>query len=71
MNYIIPVDDKTETVQIRVTALEKAAFLQAAGLSGIPLSGWVRERLRKASRLELESAGLAIPFVQSQTATEE
>ncbi len=69
MHYIYRVadDEKTETVQIRVTTLEKAAFLEAAGLAGIPLSAWVRERLRTASRLELESAGQPIPIVKRTT----
>lgn len=54
---------KTEVVQIRLTEAEKAGFAQAAALSGIPLSSWVRERLRLAAIRELESAGQRIPFV--------
>jgi hypothetical protein len=60
------VPEKTETVQIRVEALEKVAFVEAAALAGLPLSSWVRERLRRAARLELESAGQRIPFVRRE-----
>ena len=54
---------KTETIQIRLTAAEKAGFELAAELAGIPLSSWVRERLRLTAIRELESAGRRIPFV--------
>jgi len=54
---------KTETVQIRITPAEKEGFSAAADLAGIPVSSWVRERLRLAAIRELESAGLKIPFV--------
>jgi hypothetical protein len=37
---------KTETIQIRLTSAEKAGFELAAELAGIPVSSWVRERLR-------------------------
>ena len=55
---------KTETIQLRLTAAEKGGFAQAAELAGIPLSAWVRERLRLAAIRELESAGLQVPFVR-------
>ena len=55
---------KTENLQIRITELEKHGFQIAADLAGIPLSSWVRERLRLASIRELESAGLKIPFIR-------
>ena len=54
---------KTETILIRLTADEKDGFLTAAELAGIPLSSWVRERLRLAAIRELESANRAVPFV--------
>ena len=38
--------------------------LAAARLAGIPLSSWVRERLRLAAIRDLESAGQKIPFVK-------
>ena len=54
---------KTETLLIRLTADEKDGFLTAAELVGIPLSSWVRERLRLAAIRELESANRPVPFV--------
>ena len=55
---------KEQVLQIRLTDLEKQGFLAAADLAGIPLSSWVRERLRLAAIRDLESAGLQIPFVK-------
>jgi hypothetical protein len=54
---------KAEVLQIRLTSQEKQGFQNAADLAGIPLSSWVRERLRVAAIRELESAGRQIPFV--------
>lgn len=55
---------KTMTLQIRLHPQEKEAFENAAGLSGIALSSWVRERLRSAAIRELEGAGRPIPFIE-------
>jgi uncharacterized protein (DUF1778 family) len=55
---------KTESIEIRVQGDEKAAFKQAADLSGIPMSAWIRERLRRAAVKELEDASRPIPFLQ-------
>jgi len=55
---------KGQTLQIRLTDAEKQGFQEAAGLAGIPLSSWVRERLRLAAIRELESGGQKIPFVE-------
>lgn len=55
---------KAEIVQIRVTDAEKRGFQAAADLAGIPLSSWVRERLRLAAIRDLESAGHKIPFIE-------
>ena len=54
---------KTENLQIRLTPSEKDGFEEAAALAGIPLSSWVRERLRLAAIRELESAGRRVPFI--------
>ncbi len=54
---------KSETVQIRLTISEKRGFEQAAALAGIPISAWVRERLRMVAIRELETAGQRVPFV--------
>lgn len=55
---------KVEVLQIRLSEAEKQGFQAAAGLSGIALSSWVRERLRLAAIRDLESAGLQVPFVE-------
>ena len=62
--WLLEVDMRTETVRLRVDLDEKRSFQDAADLAGVPLSAWVRERLRKAARLELEAAGRQIAFLQ-------
>jgi hypothetical protein len=54
---------KTDVMQIRLSPAEKESF-QSAELSGIALSAWMRERLRRAATRELEGAGREIPFLQ-------
>lgn len=55
---------KSATLQIRLSPAEKAAFEQAAANSGIPISSWVRDRLRDAAIRELERVGQPIPFIK-------
>jgi len=55
---------KAQVLQIRLTETEKHGFQAAADLAGIPLSSWVRERLRLAAIRDLESAGQKIPFIE-------
>lgn len=55
---------KSETIQIRLSTAEKEGFEQCAKLAGIPLSSWVRERLRLTAIRELENAGQSVPFVK-------
>ena len=59
---------KEEYLELRLDAAEKQAFWDAAALSGMALSVWVRERLRKAARKELEDAEKPVPFLESLTA---
>ncbi len=54
---------KNEILQIRLSEQEKQGFLDAAELAGIPLSSWVRERLRLAAIRDLESSGKKVPFI--------
>jgi antitoxin component of RelBE/YafQ-DinJ toxin-antitoxin module len=54
---------KSELLQLRLGAEEKRAFQEAAELAGLPLSAWVRLRLRWAATRELEDAGLHIGFL--------
>lgn len=55
---------KTEFMKLRLQLEEKQAFEQAADIAGVPLSGWVRERLRRAARAELVDAGRRVPFMK-------
>ncbi len=63
MHYTCSMDTKTVTIQVRLSVPEKLGFEQAAELAGIPLSAWVRERLRLTAIRELEGAGQRIPFI--------
>jgi uncharacterized protein (DUF1778 family) len=53
-------------MQIRVSSAEKQAFAQAAELDGKNPSEWVRDRLRRVCRQELEQAGRPVAFLISQ-----
>jgi uncharacterized protein (DUF1778 family) len=55
---------KSESIRIRLEPEEKEAFKQAAELSGIPLSNWMRERLRRAAVKELEEASFPVAFIK-------
>jgi hypothetical protein len=55
---------KTERLLVRLDGLEKDAFESAANLAGIPVSAWVRERLRWAATRELQNAGREVPFLE-------
>jgi uncharacterized protein (DUF1778 family) len=48
---------KTESLELRLQPVEKAAFRDAANLSGLALSAWARMQLRKAAIREFEEAG--------------
>lgn len=54
---------KAELVHIRLSRTEKQGFREAAELSGVGLSTWIRQRLRSAAIRELEGAGRRAPFV--------
>ncbi len=55
---------KKESLDVRLDPSEKEAFRAAAELAGIPVSMWVRERLRRAAVRELEDAALPIAFLK-------
>ncbi len=57
---------KDELIQIRVNSAEKRAFLDASELDGKKLSEWIRDRLRRLSREELQDAGQEVPFLASK-----
>jgi hypothetical protein len=57
---------KRELVQIRLGAAEKAGFALAADLDGKKLSEWIRDRLRRDARQEIEAHGQPVPFLPVQ-----
>lgn len=57
---------KGELLQVRLETSEKQVFAQAAGLSGLELSAWVRERLRRAAIKELGENGILAEFLKNQ-----
>jgi len=56
--------DKDYNLQVRLSSAEKAAFENAALAAGVSMSAWVRERLRRAARDELQSSGIKVPFIE-------
>ncbi len=54
---------RDKLVQLRVDAREIQGFMDAANLSGLSVSAWARERLRKTCREELEQAKMVVPFI--------
>jgi hypothetical protein len=55
---------KGDALLLRLEPGEKAAFKNAASIAGIPISAWMRERLRRTARQELEEARQPIPFLE-------
>ena len=49
---------------VRLETGEKEAFRDAADLAGLPLSTWVRERLRQIAVRELEKAARPVAFLR-------
>ena len=59
---------KAEYIEVRCEESEKDAFRSAAEAAGLPLSGWIRERLRKAARKELEDMDMPVAFLDRLSA---
>jgi hypothetical protein len=55
---------KTESILIRVSPEEKEAFQRVSEISGVALSAWIRERLRRYAARELQEAHEEIPFLR-------
>jgi uncharacterized protein (DUF1778 family) len=57
--------DKIKGIRLdmRLETSEKEGFRSAADLAGLDLSAWIRERLRRAARNELQEAGKEVPFI--------
>ena len=56
---------RTESLLVRLETDEKRAFREAAEIAGVPLSTWVRERLRQVAVRELENASRPVPFLKN------
>ena len=54
---------KTDSSGLRLSAEEKREFREAAKIAAIPLSGCVRQRLRRIAVRELQDRGRFIPFL--------
>jgi uncharacterized protein (DUF1778 family) len=54
---------KTALLQIRLSDAEKEAFTRAAELDGKKISEWIRDRLRRLARQELEEHGQPVAFL--------
>lgn len=50
-------------LRVRLTPDEDAAFRRAAKLSGLTLSGWVRQSMREVAERRLLNAGETAPWV--------
>jgi uncharacterized protein (DUF1778 family) len=57
-----PEKSKSELIQLRVSSAEKIAFNAAADMDGKKLSEWIRDRLRRLAREELEDGGREVAF---------
>ena len=55
---------RASLTQIRLMSSEKTGFEEAAKLSGLSLSAWMRERLRSVAKRELESYGKTPDFLK-------
>jgi uncharacterized protein (DUF1778 family) len=55
---------KSEYLEIRLGPAEKQAFKDAADLSGLAVSAWVRERLRRIATKELQDASRPVAFLE-------
>jgi predicted DNA binding CopG/RHH family protein len=53
---------KAKSLLVRLSEAEKRAFKESADIAGITVSAWIRERLRRVARRELEEANRPIPF---------
>lgn len=55
---------KDTQVLVRLSKDEKKSFEMCAELAGIPLSSWIRERLRADSIRELRNINVKAPFIK-------
>ena len=48
---------KDYNLQIRLTYAHRVILKSAASMAGLSVSGWARDRMRTAARVELKAAG--------------
>jgi uncharacterized protein (DUF1778 family) len=56
--------EKDYNLQVRLSKAEKETLTAAAHVAGVSTSSWVRDRLRKMARQELQASGLKVPFLE-------
>ena len=56
---------RSRNILVRVNDAEKEGFRAAANLAGIPLSAWIRERLRLVATSELAQANKRVTFLET------
>jgi uncharacterized protein (DUF1778 family) len=59
-------NSRSERLELRLETEEKIAFRNAANVSGIPLSSWIRERLRRAAIQDLQNVGQVPEFLKNR-----
>jgi hypothetical protein len=59
---------KASWIEMRCEDAEKEAFRAASELAGLPLSGWIRTRLRQAAKRELENVDMPVAFLDRLSA---
>ena len=57
-------DSKNQLLQVRLEQSEKDGFEAAAKMAGLPLSTWVRMKLRESAVTELEQYGKTPKFLK-------
>jgi head-tail adaptor len=60
---------KSSWLEVRCEESEREAFRAAAEAAGLGMSAWIRERLRRAARKELEDMNLPVAFLDRLSAS--
>lgn len=55
---------KDYSLQVRLTQAERETLKIAATMAGLSVSAWLRDRLRRVARNELQSSGQKVPFLE-------
>jgi len=59
---------KSSWLEVRCEESEREAFRAAAEAAGLGMSAWIRERLRRAARKELEDINMPVAFLDRLSA---